>query len=109
MGALFFGIIALVPCVCGWLIGLPFVLLVTNFRKWRFLIYWAIGTALGPIVIVGYALYLYARTPHATGPIFPASFAWFAAAVACLTTLFYLLLVRYDQHRIQLRNARNTP
>ncbi len=108
--ALVFSLFVLAPCIPGWLIALPLVLSVTDLSRWRFLAFWVLGTAIGPLVMFGISLFIYFRNPHAAGGFpFNAGLAWFATAVACLATFLYLLLVRFDQRRARLRDARTMP
>ncbi len=80
----------------GWALGVPFVLLVTNIRAWRFWMYWAIGLCIGPALILAVALY---SGPGLAG--FPGSNSmslfYLAAAISGLTTLIYLILLRRAQ------------
>lgn len=99
----------LVACLPGWLIALGFVLSVTNFSGWRFLAIWALGTAIGPLVILGVSLFFFMSTLHEGAFFYPASMAWFSVAIASPATLLYLLLVRSSQRRARLRAAATTP
>ena len=107
--AFVFSLFVLAPCLPGWLLALPFILSVTNLSKWRFLAFWALGTAIGPLVMLGISLVFFLRASPAATFFFPEAMAWFATSVACLATLIYLLLVRYDQHRARLRAAIRNP
>ena len=83
----------------GWLLAVPIVLVVADTRGWRFWMYWAIGSSIGPLMIVGIALYTKLTSPAAEG-FTPGSIAFLVfvtAAVSCLTTLIYLLSLRLAQ------------
>lgn len=103
------GLFALIACIPGWLIALGFVLSVTNFSGWRFLAIWALGTAIGPLVILGVSLFFFMSSLHAGAFFYPVGMAWFSVAIACPATLLYLLLVRSSQRRARLRAAAGTP
>lgn len=96
--ALLFSYGALFLSVPGWLLSFSFVLTITNLSQWRFFTVWAIGTAIGPTILLGISL-LPLLTSHHAVFLSDKSLISFATAVACLVTLIYLLLVRYDQHR----------
>lgn len=107
--ALFLAMVTLPLGLIGWLLALPIVLSVTNFFHWRFLGFWAIGTALGPLTMFGIFLVGLFRDPQPlTSFSLPSGMMWFSTAVACLVTLFYLLLVRLDQRRARVDPAQNT-
>ena len=86
----------LVFCIPGWLVALPVVLAVTDFRGWRMWFFLAVGTCIGPIVILGFAAYGQLTDPHPGGSWANGSggFLIFAATVSLITTFFYLLLIR---------------
>lgn len=108
--ALFLTAITLPLCLIGWLLALPLVWKVTNFSRWRFLAFWAIGTALGPLTTLGMLLAAFLADPQPLHSFsLPSGMVWFATAIACLTTLLYLLLVRFDQRRTRLHPAQSTP
>jgi hypothetical protein len=101
--AVFLTAITLPLCLIGWLLALPLVWNITDFSRWRFLAFWAIGTALGPLAIFGMFLVGLLADPQPLHSFsLPSAMVGFATAIACLTTLFYLLLVR-------LHPAQNTP
>lgn len=89
----------LVFCLPGWVLALPVVLAVTNFRGWRFWFILAVGSCIGPIVILGLVLYSQLSDPHSGD--FWAGWGFFvlASAVSFITTLIYLLLIRDAQFR----------
>lgn len=79
----------------GWLLAIPVVLLVRYTYGWRFWMYWALGTCVGPALILGVALYSALRAPNLEG--FPGdsmSVVYLAGAISFLSTLLYLLLLR---------------
>jgi hypothetical protein len=98
-GALFF-------CVPGWLLSLSLVLTITNLSRWRFFAVWVIGTAIGPIVLLAISLLPLLMSHHAVF-LSDKSLISFAVVVACLVTLIYLLLVRFDQRRAHSRQTNN--
>jgi hypothetical protein len=100
--------------LAGWMLALPILLIVGNFQGWRFWLFLAIGSSLGPIVIILFALYYFATSPNlfqsivdfilsidlqffVSGTMFP---VYQSLAVSGMTTLFYLLLYRW-----QIRNS----
>ena len=87
----------------GWLLALPLVLLVGNVRGWRFWMYWAIGTSLGPIIILLVERIAASRGFVLAGIPGGLSAAYYlAAAISALSSLFYLLLLRRGQTRAEL-------
>ena len=103
MMILSFDLWIIIPSLVVWVLALPIVLLVRNIRGWRFWMYWAIGIAIGPAVVLVVALY--------TGPGFAGilgssmSAVYLAGAVSGLTTLIYLLLLRLGQARAALHES----
>jgi hypothetical protein len=82
----------------GWLLAIPAVLLVTNLQGWRFWMYLVLGSFIGPVLILAIAIYSSIQGPSFAGFSRDAvSTAFLAAAISCLTTLFYLLLLRRAQ------------
>ncbi len=84
----------------GWLLALPMVLLVKRVDGWRFWAIWAMGTAIGPVVLIGFDLREWLAGGRA-GRLadFGSSFHWTGAWVAAVAALVYLLLVRRAQRR----------
>ena len=85
----------------GWILAIPIVLIVTNYREWRFWVYLAVGSVIGPLLMFGIAFYAFFSDPHSSG------FSWEAnpllilgTSVSCVTTLIYLLLMRRAQAAI---------
>ena len=78
----------------GWLLATPIVLSVTNFRGWRTGFYLALGTCIGPVVVLGQALFESLGNPRNDGHWADRSWglAALAAGVSCVTTLAYLAL-----------------
>jgi len=94
---LLFLISALAMGVFGWLMGIPFVLLVRNSRGWRFWIYLALGTGIGPCLIFGFSLFaLVARASSGSLTTGPADYSAvpISAVISSFTTLIYLLLLQ---------------
>lgn len=78
----------------GWLLAIPAVLLVKDLSGWRFWVYLALGSCIGPVLILGIASYFALSAPRFVG--FPQNSmptAGLAAGISCLTTLIYLLLL----------------
>ena len=75
--------------IFGWLLGVPFVLLVRNAKGWRFWIYLALGSGIGPGIILIMSLRSVEPADYSAVPI--------SAAISSLTTLIYLLLLRRAQ------------
>jgi hypothetical protein len=105
---LFTSAATLLLCLPGWLLALPILLKVTDFSRWRFLIFLAVGTALGPTVILAIFVVDFIAAGR-TDSLFsiPAGLMEFATIVASLVTLIYLLLIRFDQRRAHRRQADN--
>lgn len=84
----------------GWALAIPIVLIVLNFRGWRFWMYLAIGCAIGPTLMFGLALYAFLTEPSMVGFNAGAGpLLILGSAISCLTTLIYLLLMRRSQPR----------
>lgn len=90
--------LTLVCCIPGWLIALPVVLMVRNTRGWRFFAYWAVGSCIGPALIYVVALLAFhgfagfrSAAPEAN------DFLYLSAAISCLATILYLLLLRRSE------------
>jgi hypothetical protein len=100
LGFFFYGLLF---CAAGWLLGLPLVVLVRRTDGWHFWTALAIGTAIGPITITLFALWQGLKSNIPLSVVFfhrnPLSntLTWLAAAIALLTTLFFLLALRRAQ------------
>ena|ERR1035438_6285377 len=82
----------------GWLLAIPAVLLVRDLRGLRFWIYLAMGSCIGPAIILGIAFYSALRSPNFVGfPENSLSTVCLAAGISSVTTLIYLLLLRRAQ------------
>ena len=87
----------------GWFLALPLILLIRNVSGWRFWICWAIGIALGPVIILVVAWVAASRGLVLAGlPGGLASAYYLATAISALTSLLYLLLVRRGQAHAEL-------
>jgi hypothetical protein len=79
-------------------LGIPYVLLVRNSQGWRFWVYLAIGSGIGPSLVLSPSLYAFLRRsfdgPPSTDDYYTACIA---TMVSCLTALVYLLLLRRAQ------------
>jgi hypothetical protein len=85
----------------GWLLGMPFVLLVRNIRGWRFWFYLALGSCIAPGLFSLSLLHSHltrsssGSSPTTESPDYTA--VPISAAISILTTLIYLLLLRRNQ------------
>jgi len=77
------------PC---WLLATPLILVVTNFRGWRFWTYWAIGSFIGPLYWFGRKLI----GLDTNGKLYGEPY-WVVSAVSVLASLVYLLIARRAQ------------
>lgn len=90
----------------GWLLAIPAVLLVRDLRRRRFWLYLALGSCIGPVLILGIAFYSALSAPNFAGfPRNSMSTAYLAAGISFLTTLIYLLLLRRAQGLVFNRAA----
>ena len=80
--------------IFGWLLGLPYVLLVRSSRGWRFWVYLALGSGIGPALVL-FAVLTRASSHDLTTDDY-VNFC-ISAVVSSLTTLTYLLLLRRAQ------------
>jgi hypothetical protein len=97
-GIAFFVVMVFLASLPGWLLAIPIVLAVRNIAGWRFWMYFALGTGIGPLWILGMGLYFSLVSPHHTGfAPGPIDLYYKALAVSSLTTLIYLLLLRRAQ------------
>ena len=82
----------------GWLLDMPLVLLVRNVRGWRIWMYWAIGICFGPAIILLVERIAASRGLALAGIPGGLSAAYYlATAIAALSSLIYLLLLRRSQ------------
>jgi hypothetical protein len=97
-GFAFFVAMVFLVSLPGWLLAIPIVLAVRNIAGWRFWMYFALGTFIGPIWILSMGLYFSLVSPHHAGfAPGPSDLYYRAVAVSSLTTLIYLLLLRRAQ------------
>ena len=75
--------------IFGWLLGVPFVLLVRSAKGWRFWICLTLGSSIGPSIILIMSLRSVEPPDYSAVPI--------SAAISSLTTLIYLQLLRRAQ------------
>jgi hypothetical protein len=100
LGFFFYGLLF---CAAAWLVGLPLVVLVRRTDGWHFWTALAIGTAIGPITITLFALWQGLKSNIPLRVVFfhrnplTNALTWLAAAIALLTTLFFLLALRRTQ------------
>jgi hypothetical protein len=86
----------------GWLLALPVVLRISEFKGPSFVCWWFIGTLMGPLSLSGELWLVLLAFGHLGRPTLPIGLLVFSAAVASLTTLIYLLLVRFTTRALQL-------
>ena len=91
-------VLVLVFSLPGWLLAIPIVLAVRNIGGWRFWMYFALGSCIGPAWFLGMALYFFLKSPTHFGSV-PGPLGLYVrpAVVSSLTTLVYLLLLRRAQ------------
>jgi hypothetical protein len=84
----------------GWVLAVPFALIVTDIQGWRMALWAGVGALLGPVLIGDLWL---------LGPLSPPSAvsAVLSAAASALATLIYLLLMRRDQRRASLMRTKS--
>ena len=84
-----------------WFLAIPICLLVTNIRGWRFWMYWAIGSCIGPLFLLGRELFSYLQHPNEHCGAYVAYLDTYvvltATMISSLTTIFYLLSLRLEQ------------
>lgn len=92
-----FLITAFAVSIFGWLLGIPYVLLVRSGRGTRFWIFLALGSGIGPVIV--FSPLLYSLLAHSSLPSEHADYSTVAisAAVSSLAALIYLLLLRRVQ------------
>ncbi len=94
-GFLYFSSFLVIP---GWLISLPIVLSINRFDGWRLWVQLAIGSVIGPLVILSIGLYSNFTSPNLAGHD---SLFYLAAAISSLSTVLYLFLARRLSSRIE--------
>ena len=91
-------VLVLVFSLPGWLLAIPIVLAVRNIGGWRFWMYFALGSCIGPAWFLGMALYFFLKSPSHFGSVpGPLGLYFRPAVVSSLTTLVYLLRLRRAQ------------
>lgn len=86
--------------IFGWLLGLPYVLLVRNSKGWRFWIYFVLGSGIGPVLVLSLFFYTFLKGSLNNLPTKPTDYyfgACISVVVSSLTTLICLLLLRRAQ------------
>jgi len=91
-------VLVLVFSLPGWLLAIPIVLAVRNIGGWRFWMYFALGSCIGPALFLGMSVYFFLKSPSHLGSV-PGPLGLYVrpAVVSSLTTLIYLLLLRWAQ------------
>jgi len=96
-------------CIIAWVLSIPVVLLITNIRGWRFWFYWVLFTCVGPALMLGLIATIFYVMPHSPdghwfNPMY-LPLVYGAGAIACLTSIIYLLLLRRAQVRAERKLA----
>jgi hypothetical protein len=90
-------------CLVGCIFAVPVVLIITNIRGWRFWICWVLGSGFGPFLMLVLCALVFVLVPHGPNqhwfrpellPLF-----YLATGISSLTSLFYLLLLRWAQSK----------
>jgi hypothetical protein len=89
---LFFEFLVLILAFPCWLLATPIVLIATNLRGWRFWMYWAIGSSIGPLYWFGRKL----AGLDTNRKLFGGPYAEISV-VSVLASLAYLALIRRAQ------------
>jgi drug/metabolite transporter (DMT)-like permease len=90
-------------CLVGWVITAPLVLIVRKIPAGRFWIYWAFGSCIGPLLMLGLFAAVFLLVPHSPNEhwirpeLLP--LVYMAVALSSITSIFYLLLLRRAQTR----------
>jgi hypothetical protein len=90
----FFAPFFLISSFLGWVIAIPVVLALRNFNGWRFWVYLALGVLIGPVLWLALDAYSLVTNPRSQ---FDLTSMPYVVAVSFLTTLFYLLAMRWAQ------------
>jgi hypothetical protein len=104
VGFLFYGFLF---CFAGWLLALPLVVLIRRADGWHFWAALAVGSAIGPAIMILFAIYVGLKSNLPLNAIFshrdPMSITltYLAAVLSLLTTLFFLLFLRRAQREQQ--------
>jgi hypothetical protein len=77
----------------GWLLAMPIILTVRNFRGRRKWFFFAVGACIGPIVILGLEFGDHLNHPHPGLFWLNPGFLFLSTADSCITTWIYLTLV----------------
>jgi len=90
-------------CLVGWVITAPLILIVRNVPGGRFWVYWALGSCVGPLLMLGLFAAVFFLVPHSPNDHWIRPELWpllyLAAAISSLTSIFYLVLLRWGQGR----------
>jgi len=93
-GLFWFIFAVLVFALAGWLLAVPVVLTVKNIHGRRMWFLLAVGSCIAPIVILGFEFVGQLIDPHSGSFWAGTTFFVLAAAVSCITTIIYLMLIR---------------
>lgn len=99
-------------CLIGWVFSIPVVLMIRNVSGGRFWFYWILGSCVGPLLMLLLFAAVFVLVPQSPSAQWfnPAlrPLVYFAAALSSLTSLFYLLLLRWAQRRANRKSAAST-
>jgi hypothetical protein len=108
-GLLFFLPFFLLEAIPVWLLSIPLVLLVKNLRTWHLWMWWGTGSAIGPVALSAAATIFSGhnsnRTASSSLDIVWNRGAGIALGVSSLTTLGFILLLRWEQARTARKTA----
>lgn len=86
--------VVMVASLSGWLVAIPIVLLVRDYRGWRAWLWATVGIGIGPIVIFGFAFDAFISDPRSAGFATGASgFFLLSILISILSTCAYLFLI----------------
>lgn len=93
---LYYPITLFVFSLPGWVIGLPFVVTITNISRWRFWLLLGIGTGIGPFLLTAVGLYMRQVNQNFAGWAPEArNIELLSGVISVLTTAGYLILLKY--------------
>jgi hypothetical protein len=85
--------VVVIASQAGWVVALPIVLLIRDYRGWRLWLWGAIGVCIGPSVVSCFGLYGYLTDPRSFNFFAGISgFLLLATLVSALSTCAYLTL-----------------
>ena len=88
----------ILACIPGWLIAVPVVLIANDIQGWRFWLLWVVGSCIGPLLLLVFAMLAFQGSAGVSTSVPDImDFVYLGAAVSCLSTTVYLLLLRWSQ------------